>query len=490
MSLQNSLLWFNENVISGLPCLLLLLFVGITLTVRLNGLQVLKCNRIISALFKKNPAQKSGVVSPFQATCTALAGTVGTGNIVGVASALALGGPGAVFWMWLSALLGMAIKFSEITLGVLYRRKLSNGEYRGGPMYYISFIHANGKLPKILSAAFCIFGIFASFGIGNMTQVNTVVRSFESTVCAFGLPAERLALPIGMILAAITVFVCTGGARSVGKGTARIVPVMSLIYVVICATVLIKNHRCIPKAFQMIFRCAFSPKSVLGGGVGITFTKTFRYGIGRGIFSNEAGLGSASIAHASAETDSPVKQGFFGIIEIWIDTLLICTLTAVTLLCAHLSSDALIPFGRSVSGTVLMQRALESLLPPKLSGLLLTIALLMFALSSLFSWNLYGVHCIEFVFGKRAILPYQLLFACGTMIGSILDMQLVWELSELLNGLMMLPNLIGVLLLSGTVAKVTKEFFRSDSETEITGNRSKRLHQKKNSAIIHQNIRR
>lgn len=462
--MQDRLLWFKDNVIWGLPTFLLLFGTGFYFTCKLKWIQLRKWNVILRSLFHKRTKQTKRGVTPLQATCTALAGTIGTGNIAGVTSAIALGGPGAVFWMWISSFFGMATKFAEITLSIHFRKKMPNGEFRGGPMYYIKY--GLGKNLKWLSVPFCLFGILCSFGIGNMTQVNTVVASLESTLTNLGYSPNLLSFPVGLLMAGLVLIVSIGGASRIGKGTEHLVPIMGGFFLLGCLMVLFKYRTELGKAFLLIFKTAFRPQSVLGGGVGLSLRHAFRYGIGRGIFSNEAGLGSAPIAHASAETDSAVKQGFYGIIEVFVDTILLCSLTALTILTAHLGTNGFIPFGENVSGTVLMQRAFQTMIGANASGIVLTFTLFLFAFSTLLSWNLYGARCFEFLFGRRCLLLYQILYACMAILGSILDVKLIWDISDILNGLMLLPNLIAILLLSGTVIGLTESYFTEQQKPE------------------------
>lgn len=464
----------NQNIAWGIPMLLLLIGTGILLTVRIQGIQFFRFGHILKNTLgqtlqcgKREESAKRGIrkgaVTPFQAMCTALAATVGTGNIAGVAGAVALGGPGAVFWMWVSAFFGMATKFSEVTLAVYFRERNASGDWVGGPMYYIR--KGLGSRWNWLAAVFCVFGALSSFGIGNMTQVNTIVSTVSSVCFSFGwshpLGHKILALTIGIATAVLVLFVFMGGIQRIGSVTERLVPFMSLLY--ICATliVVITNYRVLGSVFANIFRSAFTTEATLGGTVGIGIAEAMKRGVGRGVFSNEAGLGSAPIAHAATETDSPVRQGFFGVFEVFVVTIVICTLTALTILCAEANSANLfsVNYGKFCDGAALTVGAISTVLNPKLASVIIAIGMTLFALSTIFSWSLYGIRCVEFLFGKKAEIPYRIVFLLLVIVGAVSKVQIVWELADLFNALMAVPNLVALIALSGTVARLVRAYF-------------------------------
>lgn len=472
----------NRNYVWGIPMLVLLIGTGILLTVRFRGIQFTRFGYILKItllqpLRRRNRADdtrnkiKQGSVTPFQAMCTALAATVGTGNIAGVGGAVALGGPGAVFWMWVSAFFGMATKFAEITLAVRYRVRNREGDWVGGPMYYIQ--KGLGSKWKWLAAAFCVFGALSSFGIGNMTQINTIVSAVSSVCRTFGwthpVGNRILAATIGIAAAVLVMIVFAGGIRRVGTVTERLVPFMSLLYISMTLIVIAVNYRVIGTVFSNILRCAFTPKAVLGGGAGIGISEAIKFGIGRGIFSNEAGLGSAPIAHAATETDSPVRQGFYGIFEVFVVTIVICTLTALTILCAEANPANLysVDYGTFGDGAVLTVGAISTVLEPKFAGIVFAIGMTLFALSTIFSWSLYGVRCVEFLFGKKAVVPYRVVFLILLVIGALSKVQIVWELADLFNALMAVPNLIALIALSSMVGKLVRFYFHEKTDAEL-----------------------
>ena len=404
---------------------------------------------------------KEGSVTPVQALTTALAATVGTGNIAGVCGAIAAGGPGAIFWMWVSALFGMCTKFAEVTLAIKYRERNDKGDWVGGPMYYIK--NGLGQNSKWLGAVFATFGMLAAFGIGNMTQVNTIATTVGSAITQFtSLPESTLKivyLVIGIIVAIISAMVYLGGLKRIGNVTEKLVPFMAVIYIVGCLIVIVTNSQHIGTVFSDIFRGAFNPSAVLGGAIGIGISQAIKKGVGRGVFSNEAGLGSAPIAHAAADTDSPVKQGLFGVFEVFADTIIICTLTALTVMCAFTGNNAIdIPFGQA-AGADLAITAFSTTFGGKASGVVVAIGLTLFALSTVLSWGLYGTRCAEFLFGSKIIKPYQVLFCVFMVVGATMKLDLAWAIADTLNGLMAIPNLVALLLLSPVVVKLVREYF-------------------------------
>ena len=400
-----------------------------------------------------------GAMTPFQAVCTALAATVGTGNIAGVAGAIAIGGPGAVFWMWISAILGMCTKFSEVTLAVHFREKNEKGEWVGGPMYYIK----NGlkKHWHWLAYLFSIFGVLTVFGTGNATQVNTITTAIDSALENYGIVAIKNAstvnLIIGIVLAGLLALILLGGIKRIGQVTEKLVPFMALLYVVFALGVVLLNIQNVPSVFSSIVEGAFNPASVTGGVVGSVFL-SMKKGISRGIFSNEAGLGTGSIAHACADTRKPVKQGFFGIFEVFVDTIVICTLTALVILC----SGVPVNFG-SAAGAELTISGFTSTYGSWVS-ILTAIAMCCFAFSTIVGWGLYGARCIEFLFGSKVNKPFMLVYSLVAIVGATMNLDLLWSIAETFNGLMAIPNLIAVLLLSGVVVKLLKKYFEKENE--------------------------
>lgn len=443
----NSFVW-------GVPAMVCILGVGILLTVRTGFVQFRRfpytMKTIFGKLMKKDSAGK-GSITPFQAVCTALASTVGTGSIAGVAGAIAIGGPGAVFWMWISALLGMCTKFAEVTLAVRFRERNATGDYVGGPMYYIK----NG-LPKkwhFLAVLYALFGVMAVFGTGNATQVNTIVASVNSALVSFHVidasATGKSSLIMGILLAVIVAAVLLGGVKRIGGVSEKLVPFMALFYLVLACGVVVINYRAVPGVFAEILEGAFHPIGVTGGVVGSVFL-CMRKGISRGIFSNEAGLGTGSIAHATSAETNPVKQGVFGIFEVFM-TIIICTLTALVILCSGIpvtyGSDA--GAGLAISGFISVYGSWITLFT--------AIAISCFAFSTVLGWGLYGARCIEFLGGVRFIKPFMVVYSLVAIVGATLDLGLMWSIAETFNGLMAIPNLIALFLLSGTVVKLVKQ---------------------------------
>lgn len=429
----------------------LLVGTGLLLSVRCGFPQIRELRGTARAVRASLAGGKGGRgPSPFQATCTALAASVGTGNVAGVAGAIALGGPGAVFWMWISALLGACTKACEIALAVKYRRRDRDGGWRGGPMYYIR----DGAKAPVLAGLYALCGSLAAFGMGNVTQVNTICRSVCGAVSgAFFLSVrQQTAVCLGAsgLCAAVSAAVLLGGARRLGEVTGRMVPAMAGLYILAAAGVICFHAGKVPHVLLSIVRGAFSPASVVGGAAGIGLKQAVICGVGRGVFSNEAGLGSASIAHASAEARSPREQGLMGVFEVFVDTLLICTLTALTILTG---TDS-VPYGHE-AGAELTARGLSSVLGGAASGFTAVI-LCLFALSSVLAWGMYGRQCAEYLLGAQAGKPYLALFCGVCVLGGVLRPEAAWQLSDLLNGLMALPNLTGLLLLSRECAEIWK----------------------------------
>lgn len=446
-----------NNFIWGVPAMICIIGVGLLLGIRTGFLQIRKfpyaMKVTLGRMLKKREAS-DGALTPFQAVCTALAATVGTGNVAGVAGAIAIGGPGAVFWMWISAILGMCTKFSEVTLAVHFRETNEKGELVGGPMYYIK----NGlkKHWHWLAYLFSAFGVLTVFGTGNATQVNTITTAIDSALYNYNIISEDAApmlnLIIGIVLAVLIALILLGGIKRIGQVTEKLVPFMAVMYIVLALGVVLLNIKNVPHVFGAILAGAFRPASVTGGAVG-SFFMSMKKGVSRGIFSNEAGLGTGSIAHACADTRKPVKQGFFGIFEVFVDTIVICTLTALVILC----SGVPIGYGEA-AGAELTINGFTSVYGGWVS-IFTAVAMCCFAFSTIIGWGLYGTRCIEFLFGFRANKPFMLLYALVAIVGATMNLGLMWSIAETFNGLMVIPNLIAVFLLSGVVVKLVREYF-------------------------------
>lgn len=466
MSFLDTLLKINQtiNTIAWVYILLGCVFVGgIFLTVRCKFLQFRKLGYILKntlgRLFEKNQAGE-GAVTPFQAVTTALAATVGTGSIVGTCQAIAMGGYGAVFWMWMAALLGMIVKFSEVTLAVRYRQRDQQGDWVGGPMYYIE--NGMGKKWHWLAVCYAALGALASFGVGNLSQANSIAGSVVVAVQAFTpMSAQAVTVAnwvIGIVLAVLTALSLFGGIKRIGAVTEKLVPVMSVLYLVFTLTVVFGNITRVGDCFVKIFTAAFAPKAVLGGVTGIALKEAVVWGLRRSAFSNEAGLGSAAIAHAASDTKSPVEQGFYGIFEVFLTTIVICTLTAITVIV----SDVPIAFGVK-PGTELVTAAFATVFGQKLASLFVAIAIIFFAFSTILGWALYGARCAQFLLGTKGYKVYQILFVLVVVLGATASLDVVWDLADTFNGLMAIPNFIALFALSGTVAKMVQEHFNKDA---------------------------
>lgn len=465
---------FMDGIAWGPWMLVLLLGTGVFLSIRVGFIQFRKfgyaMKNTIGKVFHKQSAG-NGEVTPFQAVTTALAATVGTGNIAGVTGAIAIGGPGAVFWMWVSALFGMVTKYSEVVLAVRYRERNEKGDYVGGPMYYIR----NGLGPKWnwLAVTFSALGALAAFGIGNMTQVNTIAGAMNTAIDAFGgntqgatvtlfgqiVPVSSIV--VGLLVAMVVGLVLFGGIKRIGSVTEKLVPFMALAYILCSLTVVLCNISALGRIFGMIFKGAFSAQAALGGAFGITIMTTIQKGVGRGVFSNEAGLGSAPIAHAASSEVDPVKQGFYGIFEVFMDTIVICTLTALTLLCG-VERGVPITWGES-AGAELIIASFATVFGAKLGSFIIAIGISLFALSTILSWSLYGTRCTEFIVGTKRVLPYQILFVLVVVVGATLKLELVWDIADTLNGFMAIPNLVVLLGLSGVVVRLTQNYFSKEN---------------------------
>ena len=422
----------------GPPMLTLLLGTGLYLTFLLKGVQFRALPLAFKLIFHKDHHHE-GDISHFAALMTALAATVGIGNIVGVATAITLGGPGAVFWMWMTGLVGMATKYAEAVLAVKYREKGPHG-MRGGPMYYL----ANGAGLPWLGTLFAIFTACAAFGIGNMTQANATAKIFESTF-------HIAPLTTGWVLMILTGMVILGGIRSIGKFTSYLVPFMIVGYVASALVVLAMNIEKIPHAFSLIFYHAFNPIAATGGFVGATIAAAMRYGLARGVFSNESGLGSAPIAAAAARTNDPVKQALVSMTQTFIDTLVVCTMTALIILTAS-------SWTQGISASELTSASIAETLGES-GRIIVAVATALFAYSTLIGWNYYGEKAIEYLFGPRTIAAYRVLFTAAVIVGATTSLEFVWNFSDLANGLMAIPNLIGLLLLAKVVKAETNRFF-------------------------------
>ena len=451
-----------NNFIWGVPAMLCIFGVGLYLSIRTHFLQIRKfpyaIKTTIGRMFRKRNAS-DGALTPFQAVCTALAATVGTGNIAGVAGAIAIGGPGAVFWMWISALLGMCTKFAEVTLAVHFREKNTNGDLVGGPMYYIK--NGLGEKWIWLAYLFAAFGVLTVFGTGNATQVNTITTAINSALLNYHVISEGAVstsnLIIGIVITVLVGMILLGGIKRIGQVTEKLVPFMALLYIVLALGVVLMNIRVLPAVFVSIIRGAFQPSAVTGGVVGSMFM-SMKKGVSRGIFSNEAGLGTGSIAHACADTRKPVKQGMFGIFEVFADTIVICTLTALVILCSQVPVN----YG-AAAGAELTIQGFTSVYGDWVS-IFTAVAMCCFAFSTILGWGLYGARCIEFLFSEKVINPFMVAYSLVAILGATVNLGLMWSIAETFNGLMAIPNLIALFLLSGTVVKLVKDYLATGEE--------------------------
>lgn len=431
-----------NDLVWGWPLLVLIIGTGLFLTIRADFVSFTKFGYAMKQTFFKMFAKEQvgeGEVTAFQAVSTALAAAVGTGNIAGVGTAIAIGGPGAVFWMWLAAVVGMATKYAEVVLSIEYREKTEDGRFIGGPMYYLD----KGANQKWLAILFAVFGATATFGIGNMVQSNSVADSLQTT---FNIDP----LITGIVLAIAVATVTIGGIKKIGKVTSVLVPFMAAVYILGGLLIIALNITQVPAAFGIIFRDAFTGSAAAGGFVGATMTMAIRFGIARGVFTNEAGLGSAPIAHAAATTDHPVRQGLWGIFEVFADTLVLCTITALVIVMTG-------AWDTGFDGAALTTVAFDEGMP--FGGFIVTFGLVFFAFSTLLGWSYYGERCIEFLFGSKTIVLYRLIFIPLIVVGATGGLRAIWALADTLNGLMAIPNLVGLLLLSPVVVKLTKNYF-------------------------------
>ncbi|MCT4685790.1 alanine/glycine:cation symporter family protein [Vallitalea sp.] len=437
-----------DSVVWGPPLLILLVGTGLYLTIRLGIIQVFKLPLALKYLFGKDKDNKAdGDVSSFAALCTALAATIGTGNIVGVATAIKAGGPGALFWMWIAAFFGMATKYAESLLAVKYRVVDENGQMSGGPMYYIE----KGLGNKFLAKLFAIFGIgVAFFGIGTFTQINSITTAVNIT---FNVPVAVTAV----VLTLLVTFVTLGGIKSISGVCEYIVPFMAVLYIIASLTIIIYNIKSVPSAVSLVINSAFTPTAAAGGFLGTTVMKAIQNGISRGVFSNESGLGSAPIAAAAAKTDSCVKQGLISMTGTFFDTIIICTMTGISLVMTG-------AFKSEFAGAKMTNLAFKKGLPIAGGEFIVTIGLIFFAFTTILGWNYYGERCTEYLFGVKGIIPYKLIFIALVGVGAFLKLDLIWVIADIVNGLMAIPNLIGIIGLSGVISFETKQYFRALKE--------------------------
>ena len=448
----------------GWPALILLGITGVIMTILTKFFQLSHfrhwMKNTIGAIFRDRHITrhtKDHSISQFQSLCTALAATVGTGNIVGVAGAIAAGGPGAVFWMWLIAFFGMMTNYSENVLGILFRKKDEKGAWHGGAMYYLkeglgSLKHCK-KIGAVLAVLFSIFCLLASFGIGNMSQVNSMVSNVEA---AFGLPTYAM----GIILVILVGLVVVGGLKRVAAVTEKLVPIMVIIYFIATIILIVLHANQIPAIFVSIFKCAFSIRAAVGGGIGAGIAAAMKWGFKRGVFSNEAGLGSSVMVHSSSNVKEPVRQGMWGVFEVFADTIIVCTLTAVVILGSgviDLSTGTVAAGAESIASSTYMSYAFSQVFGPVGAGFI-AIAILLFAYSTVLGWSHYGSTACGYLLGDKAVKVYRIVFVVIVFLGSIMKAQLAWDISDTFNGMMMIPNLIGVLVLSPLVMRATKNY--------------------------------
>ncbi len=444
--------WLNA-IVWGAPALLLIIGIGLFLSFQLGFVQLSLLPAALKAFLSKLSSHSDTEgASSFRALCTALAATVGTGNLVGVAGAICLGGPGAIFWMWVCGILGMVTKFAEATLAVRYRVKTESG-YVGGPMYMMT--EGLGEKFRPLALCYCAFGVIAAFGVGNATQINAVVTSINGCISRFGgRPTREGNLILGILLAGLVGAMLFGGAKRIGSAAEKLVPFVSVLYIAMCAGVLIVRARHVPSAFLAIVEGAFSPRAVTGGMLGSSY-QALRVGCSRGIFTNEAGMGTASIAHAGAEVSHPAQQGLMGIMEVFLDTMVICTLSALVILC----SGVPIPYGTDVGGELTMDAFVR--VYGEGAALLLALSLCCFAIATILGWGLYGARCAQFLFGERAWKFFALAQTGAVIFGSVQNAATLWLLAETVNGLMAIPNLITLGALTPELKRLVKEYKES-----------------------------
>ncbi|WP_022870253.1 alanine/glycine:cation symporter family protein [Yaniella halotolerans] len=437
----------------------LLLGVGLYLTIRLGGLQFTKLIPALTlGIIRRKDPGSEGDISQFQALTTALAATIGTGNIVGVATALAIGGPGALFWMWVTGLVGMASKYAEAYLGVRFRGTDTAGEKSGGPQYYLSR-GIKGPIGKILAFSFAIFAVIACFGIGNMTQGNAIASNVESS----------WSVPIwitGLILTICVMLVLVGGIKSIGRVTAGLVPIMVIFYVAGAIFILLANLNALPGALAQIFTDAFTGTSAAGGFTGSAIIIVIQFGVARGMFSNESGLGSAAIAAAAAQTSHPVRQGLVSMTQTFIDTIIVVSFTGLVIITTGTWSQSDPETGEQIEASLMTGEAFSHGLPGQWGHWVVTIGLVLFAFSTMLSWSYYGERNIERLFGRSLVMPFRVFFSLVVFIGATAELEVVWLFSDIFNGLMALPNLIGLAILSGLIVRETKHYLKHDPKLE------------------------
>ena len=453
MGIIERLLGFNDwlnGLLWGPLMLTLIVGVGLYYTIMLKGVQFTKFGRACREIWNKIryvDEKDKGDISPFKALTAAIASTVGVGNIAGVATAIFLGGPGAIFWMWVCGLLGVVTNYAEVTLGVHYR-EFRGGVVAGGPMYYIK----NGLKWPWMAAVFSVFGALAALGIGNMVQANSMADVLNTT---FGLPH----LWTGIILAVFVGMVTLGGIKRIANVCGTMVPVMAIFYFIAALIVIVINIKAVPSAFALIFEYAFRPMSAVGGFAGSAVLMTIRWGVARGVFSNEAGLGSTPIAHSTAKVDHPVRQGVWGLFEVFIDTMVLCSMTALAIITSGLWTSG-------ARGASLTAAAFDSALPG-FGGILVSIGVILFAYTTTIVWCYYGEKCAEYLFGTKIILPYRIIWIPFLFVGALGGLKAIWDVADTLNALMAIPNIIALFLLSGVVFRLTKEFFSTEDFKEI-----------------------
>ncbi|MBR4933127.1 MAG: sodium:alanine symporter family protein [Clostridia bacterium] len=450
-----------NGFIWGVPAMTCIIGVGLYLAIRTGFLPLRKfgyaMKNTFGKVFKKSTAA-DGAMTPFQAVCTALAATIGTGNIAGVAGAIAIGGPGAVFWMWMSAILGMGTKFAEVTLAVHFRERNKNGDFVGGPMYYIK--NGLGKKWIWLAYLYAIFGVCAVFGTGNATQVNTITAAINTALVNYNVLGSdslfKSNLIIGIVICIVVGLILIGGIKRIGKVSEKLVPIMAVLYIILGIGLVALRIDKIPAVFVSIFHGAFNPAAFTGGVVGSLFV-SMQKGVSRGIFSNEAGLGTGSIAHACAETKDPASQGLFGIFEVFMDTIVVCTLTAMIILLSGVD----IPFGQA-AGAELTISGFTSVYGNWVS-IFTAIAMCCFAFSTIIGWGLYGARCAEFIFGSKILIPFNVAYCLVSIVGATTDLGLIWGISDTFNGFMTVPNLIAIFLLTPVLLKLIKDHFNKQN---------------------------
>lgn len=448
-----------NGFIWGVPAIACIVGVGLYLAARTGFIQIRKfgyaMKNTFGKMFQKSTA-KDGAMTPFQAVCTALAATIGTGNIAGVAGAIAIGGPGAVFWMWMSAILGMGTKFAEVTLAVNFRERNKNGDYVGGPMYYIK--NGLGKKWIWLAYLYAFFGVCAVFGTGNATQVNTITAAINTALTNYNIIGTESVfksnLIIGIIICVVVGLILIGGIKRIGKVSEKLVPIMAVIYILLGVGLIFIRIDRVPAVFGSIIKGAFQPAAFTGGIVGSLFV-SMQKGVSRGIFSNEAGLGTGSIAHACADTDDAAKQGLFGIFEVFMDTIVVCTLTALIILLSGVE----IPFGQA-AGAELTISGFTTVYGNWVS-IFTAVAMCCFAFSTIIGWGLYGARCAEFLFGSKILIPFNIAYCLISIVGATTDLGLIWGISDTFNGFMTIPNLIAIFLLTPVLLKLIKEHFKN-----------------------------